>query len=187
MTDRRDEALERLATWQRAAKAATNGPWEGYYDDSGRAYWSVNTVATGDQVATHDVTGDYDEPHGHEGADAYHIANFSPDVALRLIEGLLAVLEQEASPRFRFAAPILCDAILGAEGCTTPGCPGDPNYAAPGRSHREGCTYPREGAEGTQDAPDVTENSWFRDTPETRRLLEEERAKLDRLESEYDE
>ena len=28
------------------------------------------------------------------------------------------------------------------ERCTTPGCGGDVRYAAPGRSHIEGCTYP---------------------------------------------
>lgn len=26
--------------------------------------------------------------------------------------------------------------------CTTKGCPGDPRYAAPGRGHIEGCSYP---------------------------------------------
>ena len=27
--------------------------------------------------------------------------------------------------------------------CPTPNCPGDARYAAPGRGHIEGCTYPR--------------------------------------------
>jgi hypothetical protein len=29
-----------------------------------------------------------------------------------------------------------------ARGCPTLGCGGDPNYAAPGRGHVDGCTHP---------------------------------------------
>ena len=28
-------------------------------------------------------------------------------------------------------------------GCSTPGCPGDPRYPTPGRSHLANCTHPR--------------------------------------------
>jgi hypothetical protein len=79
---------EAAALMRRRAEAATPGPWEGYYDDSSLPYWSVITDRTGDQVATHDLRGGYEEPHGIEGADAYHIASWHPAVALTVADWL---------------------------------------------------------------------------------------------------
>lgn len=49
--------------------------------------------------------------------------------------------EKDASPT-RDEVAALVHAIWPERGCPTPGCTGDPRYAAPGRRHITGCEYP---------------------------------------------
>lgn len=85
--DQPTDDLDRIAG---LAEAATPGLWEAHISDSGHSARELNanvrTACTGDLVADCDWTGDYEEPHGEEGADARYIAAANPTAILALIE-----------------------------------------------------------------------------------------------------
>ena len=94
-----DTLRRAAAVLRERAEAATPGPWEGYYDDSSRPFWGVNTYRTGDQVAMHDLDDCYEERHGVGGSDAYYIATMHPGVGLALADWL-SFVEQRHGPAF---------------------------------------------------------------------------------------
>jgi hypothetical protein len=102
-----------------AAKEATPGPWDGWYDDSARPYWVVNTRRTGDRVAWHDVEPPhfYEEPHGPEGADAHYIALVDPVVGAALADWLDMIAAATVSAGVECSpthpAMRVADAVLG--------------------------------------------------------------------------
>lgn len=76
--DRRAEALERLDDWQRDAEECDGEAWR-YERRGGVGYLAADSGKVALQILP---------------CDAIHAANFGPDVALRLIAGLRAVLER---------------------------------------------------------------------------------------------